>query len=106
MRDRSGRGKPRPYTAGTRMVSADNPLTQGLPFQKLHGNEGLALVLTDIVNRANVGMIEGRGRLRFALETFESLAVLGQCLGQELERHKPVQPGVFRLVDHTHTAAA
>ena len=50
-------------------------------------------------------MIERRGCLRLALETFQSLAVLSQRLGQELEGDKPVQPGVFSFVDHAHTAA-
>ena len=59
----------------------------------------------DVVNRTDVGMIEGGGRLRFPLETFQSLAILGQGLGQELERDKPVQAGVFSLVDHAHAPA-
>jgi hypothetical protein len=33
-------------------------------------------------------MIEGRGRLRFTLETFQGLAISGQCLGPELEGNK------------------
>jgi hypothetical protein len=50
-------------------------------------------------------MIEGRRRLCLTLETFESLAISRQRLGQKLECDKPVQLGVFGLVNHTHPAA-
>ena len=33
-------------------------------------------------------MVERRGGVRFALETLEREAVLGQLFGQKLERHK------------------
>ena len=51
-------------------------------------------------------MIEGGGGLGFALEALQGLAVLGERLGQELERHERVQPGVFAFVDHALTAGA
>src|SRR5208282_1698886 len=53
-------------------LSADAMLER-LAVQKLHGNERLPVLLADIVNRANVGVIERRGGLGFALEA-------GQCL--------------------------
>jgi hypothetical protein len=77
-----------------------------LTFQKLHGNEGLPFEFADVVNRTDVGMIEPGGRLGFTLETFQSLAILGQSLRQELERDKPVQPGVFGFVNYTHATGA
>ena len=42
----------------------------------------------------------------FTLEASESLCVLGYVVRQELEGYESVQPGVFGLVDHTHTATA
>jgi hypothetical protein len=56
------------------------------------------------MNRADVGMIEGGGCLRFPLETLQSPAISGQRLGQKLEGDKAMQPGVLSLVDHTHAA--
>jgi hypothetical protein len=55
-----------------------------LPLEKLHGDEGLALVLANLVNRADVGMVQGRRSTRFALESLQRLAVFGQFLGEEL----------------------
>ena len=40
------------------------------------------------------------------METFQGLAILGQRLGQELERDEPVQAGVFGLIHHAHAPAA
>ena len=48
--------------------------------------KGSAVGLVDVVNGADVGMIQrGRGA-RFALEPLERLPVTGDFLGQELER--------------------
>jgi hypothetical protein len=43
-------------------------LLQGLSCQVLHDDKGLAFMLPDVVNSADVGMGEGRGSLRFTLE--------------------------------------
>ena len=59
-------------------------LPQGLSFQQLHGDKGMSLVFTDVVNRAVVGMIEGGDRRRFALEALQGLAILGQGPGTNL----------------------
>jgi hypothetical protein len=34
------------------------------------------------------------------------MRILGHRFGQKLQRHKPMQPRVFRLVHHAHTTAA
>ncbi len=46
--------------------------------QKLHNNERLTFVLGNLVYHADIGMAEGRGGLRLALETSQSLLILGQ----------------------------
>ncbi len=60
-------------------------LLQGLSLQILHGDEGLAFVLVDIVNDADVGMIERGGSPGFPLESFQGLPVLREFFGQEFE---------------------
>ncbi len=47
-------------------------------------------------------MIEGSQDLRFSLEPAHSLAVRGKLLGQDLQRHVPVQLGIGGTVDHSH----
>src|SRR6266496_2835421 len=81
-------------------------MLQSYSIQKLHGNERLAVLLADVVNRADVRMIQRRSGLRFALKAGEGLRLPGNIVGQELERDEAVQARVFRFVNHAHTAAA
>ena len=50
-------------------------------------------------------MIERRGGLGLPRKTGESLGILGDAVGQKLERDKAVQPHVFGFVHHAHSAA-
>ncbi len=85
---------------------ARNQMLQGHAVQKLHGNEGVLIVLADFVDRANVGMIQGRGGARFAAKALQSLRVLREIIGQELEGDEASKLGVLGFVDDAHAAAA
>ncbi len=50
-----------------------NPLLQRLPFQVLQGNKRWLSCLSDLVDGANIGMVECRSGAGFALEAPESL---------------------------------
>ena len=75
-------------------------------LQPFHRHEMAAGVLSDIVNRANVRMIEGRGGAGLALEPFDRARILRQLLGEELQRDSTPQPRVFGQVDNAHAALA
>src|SRR5262249_34478649 len=75
-------------------------------FQEFHDDERLTRQGINIVNRADVRMVQSRGRPRLALEAFEGLGVLGVFMGQELQSHEPAQADVLRFVDNAHAAAA
>ena len=66
----------------------------------------LAILLADIVNGADIGMVQGGGRLRFALKAGQRLRISRHVVGQELQGNKTVKTGVFGLVDYSHAAAA
>ena len=68
--------------------------------------KALAFLLADVVDGADVGMVQGGGGLGFAPEAVQGLRVLGDIVGQEFERDEATERGVFGLVDHTHAAAA
>ena len=53
-----------------------------------------------------LGWFRAEAALRFAAEALQSLGVLGDFFGQELQSDKTIEPGVLGLVDHTHPAAA
>ena len=81
-------------------------LGQRLAGEVLHHQEHRTLVLADVVERADVRVVQRRGRAGFAPEPIKGVPVAGQIGGQELEGHAPAQPGVLGLVNNTHTAAA
>ena len=60
---------------------AGNAVFQGLAFEKFHGDEGAAFEFADIVNRADVGVIQRGSGASFAAEAFDSLRVLGNIVG-------------------------
>ena len=63
-------------------------------------------ILADVVNGADVGMVQRGCGARFALEALASLGILRQFFGKELQRNAAAEALIFRLVDHAHSAAA
>src|SRR5580658_4015811 len=77
-----------------------------LAFQQLHGDEVTSAVLADLVDGADIRVIQSGGGARLALKTVERQRILF-CLGrQELERDVAAQVDVLGLIDNTHPAAA
>ena len=68
--------------ASSRMVSkieraAGDGVFERFAFETLHGDEGFAVFLSDVVDRADVGVIERGSGLGFALEAGEGLRIFG-----------------------------
>jgi hypothetical protein len=82
-----------------------NGVLQGLAFQILHGDEGLARLLAYVVNSADVRMVQCRRGARFPFESFQRLWVARNVVRKELQRDEAAQSYVFGLVNNTHTAA-
>ena len=57
----------------------------------LHSDERLPVLLADLVNGADIRMVQSGGSFGFALEAAESLRVFGDIVGQELEGDEAVQ---------------
>ena len=66
-----------------------NPLPQRLSLQQLHGDERLAIGFVDVVNSADVGVVQRRGRVGLAAATFQSLGVSHGSFRQELQGNQP-----------------
>ena len=79
---------------------------QGCAVQTLHGDERLPVLLANVVNRADVGVVQRRCSLRFALKACERLRVAGNILRQELKGDEAMQPRVLGFIHHTHPPAA
>ena len=85
---------------------ATDPVPERLALQKFHGDEGSPLGLVNLVNGADVRMIQCRSGLGFALKTAECLRAFGYIVGQELESHKATELHILGLVYDTHRAGA
>ena len=81
-------------------------ILQRRALQAFHNDEKPVLVFADIVDGADVGVIQRRRRARFPLKSFARLRILSQLLGKELQRHAPAEALVFRLVYNAHSAPA
>ena len=86
--------------------TAGDHVLEGDAVEELHDEEGAAVVLADVVDGADVGMIQGGGRLGFAAETLQRLGILREIFGEEFEGHEAAEARVLGLVDDTHAAAA
>src|SRR5213080_1074285 len=58
-----------------------DPVLERLPFQQLNGNEGLAVVFINVVDSADVRVIERRRRVCFTPESFQGLVVFRHLFG-------------------------
>jgi hypothetical protein len=67
--------------------------------------ERMAVLLPDLIDGADIGVVEGRSSLSFSLETSQCLGVSGDLVRQELQGNKTIERSVFGLVDHTLPAA-
>ncbi len=95
--------EPRDLVDGHRL--AVGQVLERLAVHQLHDQEVATLLLCELVDRADVRVIQRRGRPRLPLEPRQRLGILGQGIGQELERHLPAEDQVLGLVDHAHAAA-
>ena len=85
---------------------ASNVLPQRLALQQFHDDELLALLLVNLVDGADVGVIQSRGRAGLALEPLHRLAVPAKLFGQNLEGNAAAQPAVLGFIDDPPTAAS
>ena len=78
-------------------------LLQGLPLQQLHDNECPAIGgFADVVDRADVGVLQGGHCLRFSLESLASSSRIGGMRRHQLDGHVSCKSLVTRLVDLAH----
>src|ERR1035438_9678214 len=68
-------------------------LPERLPNQQFHGDKGSPIGLVNLVNRADVWVVQRRRSLGFPLEATENLCVVGEVVGKELEGDGPAEIG-------------
>ena len=64
------------------------------------------VVEAEVEDLHDVGVHEPRGGERLAAEARDEARVLGQVLGEQLDRHVALQPRIERELDRRHAAHA
>jgi len=82
------------------------PVDQDLPLEVLHHDEVDPVLGVDVVDGADVGVVQRGQRPGLELESRHPIGVRGVRPRQHLERHVALEPGVARPVDLTHPAGA
>ena len=81
-------------------------LGERLALQIFHDEKIRAVLLADVVERADIGVIEAGNRACLALEALANFRRIGQMEGQNLQGHGAVEPRIFRAIDFAHSAGA
>src|SRR5215469_11009474 len=76
---------------------ADDHVLESNAFEILHGDECPALLFANVVDRANVGMVQRRSRLSLTLKTSQRRRIVRQFSWKKFQRDKPVQACVLGL---------
>src|ERR1700687_297864 len=85
---------------------ARNTMLECLSFEKLHDNETLAVVFVNVINGADMRMIQRRSCSRFAAEALNSRMVLGKALGKKFQADVAAETNVLGLIHDPHSASA
>jgi hypothetical protein len=83
---------------------AFRPAIQRFTFYQFHGNERLALMLTNIKNGTDIRMTQGRSGTGLPLQAPQGMAIPGHIFREKLECHAATEPNVLGFVDYAHTA--
>ena len=82
--------------------TAGDPLREVLALHQFH-HDGAVLEAVDL---RDVGVIERRQGLRFAIESRQALGISGQRLGQDLDRDLPIEPRIAGPIHLAHATDA
>ena len=82
------------------------PRFQAASLQKLQHEKRSPFGLFDIVNRADVEVVEGGGETRFTPEAIAGFAIVEQIVRKKLQRNAAAKLRILRSVDDPHATLA
>src|SRR5207249_4071358 len=85
---------------------AVDPVLERLAFQQLHGDEVASAVFSNLVDRADIWVVQSGGGASFALKTVERERIFFRLRRKELERDMAAQVDVRGFVHNAHPSAA
>jgi len=87
-----------------RHTTRRNQFVQRLPGHVLHDHKVHAALRTDVVNHADIGMLQSRDGFCFLRETLMQLWVRGEMSGQNFNRYRALQPCIEGAIHFAHAA--
>src|SRR5579864_8282275 len=75
-------------------------------IEKFHGDERLAVFFSDVVNCADIWVVESRGSLGLTAEAGQILRVFGDIVRQEFQGHEAAEPRVLGFIHYSHATTA
>jgi hypothetical protein len=80
-------------------------VAQRFAVEELDDHKSAAILFADIVNRTDVGMIQGRRGPSFAAKALQRRGIMSNAIGKKLEGYKPAKADILGFVDHAHASA-
>ncbi len=85
---------------------ARDQVLQRRAVEILHHDERMPVLLADLMNRANVRVVQSGSGARLAAKAFEGLRVAHNIIWQELQRYEAAKLSILGLIDNAHPSAA
>ena len=79
---------------------------QRFAVDEFHGDECVTILLADVVDGANAGMVEGGCGACFATEAVERLRLLCEFFRKEFQRYRAFQAAILSFEHDAHAAGA
>jgi hypothetical protein len=79
---------------------------EGFAFQVFHNQKIDAVLMTDIVERADVRMVQGRNRTCFAFKPLLCVRIGRKMCRKDLNRDRALQPRITSAIHFAHAAGA
>jgi hypothetical protein len=83
-----------------------DPFTERQAIDIFHHDERLLVHFIDLVNRADVGMVQARCGLRFEEKALLLFPLFREMFREEFNGDGALQPGVFGFIDDAHASLA
>lgn len=84
--------------------TATEAIPQGLSLEQFRDDVGTPIVLPDVVNRNNIGVVESGRGLRLQLEAMETSSIARPLVRQNFDGHVAFERSVARTIDFAHAA--
>jgi len=91
---------------GQRQVAGSDNRVQRLTLEELGDHKGPTLMLTQVVDVEDVGMVQGCSCASLAFESPQTVAVVGEGFREDLDRDIPFESFIVGAIDLTHSSGS